>query len=60
MTDNIKIHLVYRNADTDKLGYYGMATDENAPMNLFEFFELIKTNCAKGTPITILEFRAEK
>lgn len=59
MKKNLKIHLVYRNAETDKLGYYGMATDDNKPMSIIEFIEFVKKNCANGTPITILEFKTE-
>ena len=59
MKKNIKIHLVYRNAETDKLGYYGMGTDDNKPISITEFIELVKQNCANGTPITILEFKTE-
>lgn len=59
MKEDIKIHLVYCNAETDKLGYYGVYTDENEPLSLKEFLELIKLNCLKGTPITILEFKIE-
>lgn len=59
MVTNLKIHLVYRNAETDKLGYYGMSTDDNKPISITEFIELVKQNCANGTPITILEFKTE-
>lgn len=57
--ENIKIHLVFRNATTDKLGYYGMTTPEHEPMSIKEFILMIQKNCLNGTPITILEFRTE-
>lgn len=57
MKSNLKIYLVYRNAETDKLGYYGMSTSEDEPLSIIEFIDLIKSNCLNGTPITILEFK---